>query len=113
MTLHISDTRTGEKRPFTPRDGPVRIYVCGMTPKAPPHVGHGFMFVHMDVVRRYLEHRGYKVRHLQNFTDIDDKIIDRARPPGRTRSRTPRLRPGRTSRCSTACGCATPTSTRQ
>ena len=82
MTLHISDTRTGEKRPFTPRDGPVRIYVCGMTPKAPPHVGHGFMFVHMDVVRRYLEHRGYEVRHLQNFTDIDDKIIDRARAAG-------------------------------
>ncbi|MCY4111493.1 MAG: cysteine--tRNA ligase, partial [Chloroflexi bacterium] len=51
-------------------------------PKAPPHAGHGFMFVHMDVVRRYLEYRGYKVRHLQNFTDIDDKIIDRARAVG-------------------------------
>ncbi|MCY3782762.1 MAG: cysteine--tRNA ligase [Chloroflexi bacterium] len=82
MTLHISDTRTGEKRPFTPLDETVRIYVCGMTPKAPPHAGHGFMFVHMDVVRRYLEYRGYKVRHLQNFTDIDDKIIDRARAVG-------------------------------
>ncbi len=82
MTLHISDTRTGEKRPFRTHDGPVRIYVCGMTPKAPPHVGHGFMFVHMDVVRRYLEYRGYEVRHLQNFTDIDDKIIDRARAAG-------------------------------
>ena len=82
MTLHISDTRTGERRPFAPLDEPVRLYVCGMTPKAPPHVGHGFMFVHMDVVRRYLEYRGYEVRHLQNFTDIDDKIIDRARAAG-------------------------------
>ncbi len=59
------------------------MYVCGMTPKDAPHVGHGYMFVHMDVIRRYLEYRGYKVRHLQNFTDIDDKIIDRARALGR------------------------------
>lgn len=54
------------------------MYVCGMTPKEIPHIGHGFMFVHMDVIRRYLEHCGYEVQHLQNFTDIDDKIIARA-----------------------------------
>ena len=82
MTLQVSDTRTGQKRPFKPLGDPVRMYVCGMTPKDAPHIGHGFMFVHMDLIRRYLEHSGYTVRHLQNFTDIDDKIIDRARAMG-------------------------------
>ena len=59
------------------------MYVCGMTPKAPPHIGHARLFVHADVLRRYLEHRGFNVRHVQNFTDIDDKIIERAREQGR------------------------------
>ena len=54
------------------------MYVCGMTPKDLPHLGHAFMFIHMDVIRRYLEYSGYSVHHVQNFTDIDDKIIDRA-----------------------------------
>lgn len=49
-----------------------------MTPKERPHIGHAFMFVQMDIIRRYLEYRGYSVYHVQNFTDIDDKIIDRA-----------------------------------
>ncbi len=78
MPLLISNTLTGRKEPFEPLDDPVRMYVCGMTPKDKPHAGHAFMFVHMDVIRRYLEHRGYAVRHIQNFTDIDDKIIARA-----------------------------------
>lgn len=59
------------------------MYVCGMTPKAPPHIGHARLFVHADVFRRYVEHRGFNIRHVQNFTDIDDKIIERAREQGR------------------------------
>ena len=59
------------------------MYVCGMTPKERPHIGHAFMFVQMDVMRRYLEYRGYSIYHVQNFTDIDDKIIDRAAAAGR------------------------------
>ena len=55
------------------------MYVCGMTPKDPPHIGHARLFVHVDVMRRYLEYRGYRIQHVQNFTDIDDKIIERAR----------------------------------
>ena len=83
MTLAITNTLTGNKEPFKPLGDPVTMYVCGMTPKDRPHLGHAFMFVHMDVIRRYLEYRGYSVRHIQNFTDIDDKIIDRARAAGR------------------------------
>ena len=83
MTLAITNTLTGNKEPFKPLGDPVTMYVCGMTPKDRPHLGHAFMFVHMDVIRRYLEYRGYTVRHIQNFTDIDDKIIDRARAAGR------------------------------
>ncbi len=59
------------------------MYVCGMTPKDPPHIGHARLFVHADVMRRYLEYRGYRIQHVQNFTDIDDKIIERAREQGR------------------------------
>lgn len=61
----------------------MRMYVCGMTPKDLPHIGHARLFVHADVMRRYLEYRGFRVQHVQNFTDIDDKIIDRAREQGR------------------------------
>ena len=83
MTLAITNTLTGNKEPFKPLGDPVTMYVCGMTPKDRPHLGHAFMFVHMDVIRRFLEYRGYAVRHIQNFTDIDDKIIDRAHAAGR------------------------------
>src|SRR5436190_21070302 len=62
--------------------GKVRMYVCGVTPYASAHVGHGMSAIVFDVIRRYLEHRGYEVRHAQNFTDIDDKIINRANTEG-------------------------------
>jgi cysteinyl-tRNA synthetase len=59
------------------------MYVCGMTPKFHPHIGHARLFVAMDVMRRYLDHRGYKLKFVQNFTDVDDKIIQRANSEGR------------------------------
>jgi cysteinyl-tRNA synthetase len=62
--------------------GKVRMYVCGVTPYDSAHVGHGMSLISFDVIRRYLEHRGYEVRHIQNFTDIDDKIINRANAEG-------------------------------
>jgi cysteinyl-tRNA synthetase len=58
------------------------MYVCGVTPYDSAHVGHGMSLISFDVIRRYLEHRGYEVRHIQNFTDIDDKIINRANAEG-------------------------------
>ena len=64
-------------------DGPVTLYACGMTPKDKPHIGHARVFVMVDVLRRWLEHCGHEVKHVQNFTDVDDKIIERARDQGR------------------------------
>jgi cysteinyl-tRNA synthetase len=80
--LRITNTFSGQKEPFVPSGDPVRFYVCGMTPKFHPHVGHARIFVAADVIRRYLEYRGLRVYHVQNFTDIDDKIIARAAEEG-------------------------------
>ncbi|HEV7127556.1 MAG TPA: cysteine--tRNA ligase [Ktedonobacterales bacterium] len=71
----IYNTETGTKEPFEPASLPVKMYVCGLTPKNEPHLGHALLFVVNDTVRRYLEYRGYPVRYVQNFTDVDDKII--------------------------------------
>jgi cysteinyl-tRNA synthetase len=73
--MQLYNTETGRNEPFEPGELPVRMYVCGMTPKNEPHVGHARLFVVNDTVRRYLEYRGYPVNYVQNFTDIDDKII--------------------------------------
>jgi cysteinyl-tRNA synthetase len=80
--VKITNTLGGQKEEFTPSGDVVRFYVCGMTPKFHPHVGHARIFVAADVMRRYLEYRGYRVHHVQNFTDIDDKIIARAADEG-------------------------------
>jgi cysteinyl-tRNA synthetase len=60
------------------------MYVCGITPYSPAHVGHAMSYIIFDVVRRHLEWRGFAVKHVQNFTDIDDKMIDRAAEQGET-----------------------------
>jgi cysteinyl-tRNA synthetase len=60
----------------------VSMYVCGVTVYDSAHIGHAMSLIVFDVIRRYLEHRGYRVTHAQNFTDIDDKIIARARTEG-------------------------------
>ena len=76
--LNLYDTATGEVRPLAQREpGTVSIYLCGPTVYGPPHLGHGRLLMY-DVLRRYLEWRGIKVRLVSNVTDIDDKIINRA-----------------------------------
>ena len=82
--MKLSDTLTGEKRDFEPAGDVVKIYVCGVTPYAPSHVGHAMSYIVFDVLHRYLEYRGFKVYRVQNFTDIDDKLIDRAQQAGTT-----------------------------
>ena len=83
--LRLTSTLTGEKSDFTPHNPPdVLMYVCGVTPYSDSHVGHGMSYVIFDVVRRYLTHRGYNVRVVQNFTDVDDKIIARSQETGET-----------------------------
>ncbi|MCS7206883.1 MAG: cysteine--tRNA ligase [Dehalococcoidia bacterium] len=82
--MRLYDTLTAQKRDFAPLEGEVKMYVCGITPYSPSHVGHAMSYVYFDVLRRWLEARGWKVRHVQNFTDIDDKIIQRAQREGLT-----------------------------
>src|SRR5205814_8027326 len=82
VAIRLTNTLTGREEAFEPRHDPVRMYMCGMTPKFHPHVGHARLFVAIDVIRRYLEYRGFRVRHVQNFTDVDDKIIARGNQEG-------------------------------
>ena len=77
--LNILNSLTGDKEEFIPiNKNEVLMYVCGITPYSDSHVGHGMSYVIFDVMKRYLTHKGYQVRHIQNFTDVDDKIIQRA-----------------------------------
>jgi cysteinyl-tRNA synthetase len=82
VSIAISNTLSGQKEPFQPAGPVVTMYVCGMTPKFHPHIGHARLFVAADLIRRYLEFRGFQVKHVQNFTDIDDKIIARGELEG-------------------------------
>ena len=76
--MKLYDSLTGEKRDFAPKGDEVKMYVCGVTPYSSAHVGHAMSYVYFDTLRRYLEFLGYTVKHVQNFTDIDDKIITAA-----------------------------------
>lgn len=80
MSIQIYNTMSRHKETFEPINPPsVTIYNCGPTVYDRFHIGNARNFIFMDVVRRWLEYRGYKVRFVQNLTDIDDKIINRAR----------------------------------
>ena len=63
---------------FEPSKGEISMYVCGITPYSPPHIGHAMRGVIFDVLKRYFIYKGYKVKHIENFTDIDDKMIENA-----------------------------------
>lgn len=77
--MKIYNTMTKRKEEFVPvTPGEVKMYVCGPTVYNYFHIGNGRTFIVFDTVRRYLEYRGYKVKFIQNFTDIDDKMINRA-----------------------------------
>ena len=83
MSLRVYDARRRAKIPFEPaRPGKVGMYVCGMTVQDRPHVGHMRYAVAGDVIRRVLESRGYEVTYATNFTDIDDRIIERGNKEG-------------------------------
>ncbi len=76
--MKVYNTLSGQKEEFLPHGDEVRVYVCGVTPYSDSHIGHAMSYVFFDVIRRYLQFRGYKVKYVQNVTDIDDKIINRA-----------------------------------
>ena len=82
--LHLYDSATREVRELALREpGTVSMYVCGPTVYGPAHLGHGRSTLTWDVLRRYLEWSGLRVRHVTNITDIDDQIINRANREGR------------------------------
>ena len=81
--LKVFNTLAGSKEPFEPlTPGKVRMYVCGVTVYDDCHLGHARSAVVFDIIRRYLEYRGYDVTFVKNFTDVDDKIINRANELG-------------------------------
>jgi cysteinyl-tRNA synthetase len=81
--LRVYNTLTRKKEDFqTLEPGTVKMYVCGVTVYSDAHVGHAMSALVFDIIRRYLEYRGYNVRHVMNYTDVDDKIINRANQLG-------------------------------
>lgn len=81
--IKVYNTLTKEKEVFHPiKEGEAKIYVCGVTPYNHPHIGNARPAVTWDIIRRYLEFIGYKVTFVQNFTDVDDKIINKANAEG-------------------------------
>lgn len=83
MSLRIYNTMSRQKEPFeTLEPQKVRMYVCGPTVYNKAHVGHAMSALVFDILRRYLEYRGYSLTHVMNFTDVDDKIIRRANELG-------------------------------
>lgn len=81
--IKVFNTLSREKEIFKPvEEGKVKIYVCGVTPYNHPHIGNARPFVTWDVIRRYLTHIGYDVTYIQNFTDVDDKIINASNGEG-------------------------------
>ena len=87
MPLRIYNTLTGKKELFTPVEpGKVSMYVCGPTVYDSCHIGHARSVVVFDVIARYLRISGLDVTYVRNFTDVDDKIINKANETGATSS---------------------------
>lgn len=83
MSLQLHNTLTRNKEEFVPIDPSlVKLYVCGMTVQDRPHIGHMRAYIVSDILKRWLMYKGFKVKQIQNFTDIDDKIIERSKVLG-------------------------------
>jgi len=85
MSLKVFNTLSRKKQDFeTVEPGEVRMYVCGPNLYGPAHVGHAMSYIVFDVIKRYLKYAGYDVKSVQNFTDIEDRIIETAKAQGTT-----------------------------
>ena len=83
MSLRVSNSLSGEREQFEPADPEsVLLYYCGLTTSDPAHLGHARGWVHVDVMHRWLEWLGYEVRHVENFTDVNEKIVARVGEAG-------------------------------
>ncbi len=82
--IELYNSLTSQKETFVPlKEGEVKIYACGPTVYNYFHIGNARPFIFFDVVRRYLKYAGYQVTFIQNFTDVDDKIIKKAAEEGK------------------------------
>jgi cysteinyl-tRNA synthetase len=103
-----------QKEDFVPlEEGKVRMYACGPTVYNYFHVGNARPLILFDVLRRYFEYRGYDVTFVQNFTDVDDKIICRAEEEGSPVPRSPKSTSPSTGKTPRPWACAPPPSTRR
>ena len=81
--MKIYNTLTRRKEDFSPiEEGKVKMYACGITVSGEAHIGHGFQALIYDIMRKYLQKKGYEVRYARNYTDVDDKIIARSKETG-------------------------------
>ena len=80
--MQLFNTQTGQLERFTPRDGKVGLYVCGITPYDTTHIGHAFTFLTFDIMIRHMRRKGWDVTYVQNVTDIDDDILRKAKEVG-------------------------------
>ena len=82
LTLRVHDTKASGLVPVVPRDGTARLYVCGITPYDATHLGHAATFLAFDSLVRVWKDQGHEVRYVQNVTDIDDPLLERAARDG-------------------------------
>lgn len=83
MSLKIYNVMNKRKEDFVPLDGKnVKMYACGITCSADAHIGHAYQAIVFDIIKRYLDYKGYNVTYVRNYTDVDDKIIARANALG-------------------------------
>ena len=80
--MKIYNTLTRQLEELVVKDNTVNMYVCGITPYSSSHLGHAMCAIVFDVIRRYLEYKGFDVNHIQNFTDVDDKMIKASNDQG-------------------------------
>ena len=81
--MRIYNTLTRTKEEFIPlEDGKVKMYACGITVSGEAHIGHGYQALIYDIMRKFLEKQGYEVTYARNYTDVDDKIINKSRETG-------------------------------
>ena len=81
--MKIYNTLTGKKQDFVPIDGnKVKMYACGITVSGEAHIGHAYQALIYDIIRKYLEKKGYDVTYARNYTDVDDKIIAKSNETG-------------------------------
>ena len=81
--MRIYNTLTRAKEEFIPlEEGKVKMYACGITVSGEAHIGHGYQALIYDIMRKFLEKQGYKVTYARNYTDVDDKIINKSRETG-------------------------------